>query len=148
MKTLCSTALAAALSLAVPMMAEARGPGQTRAALPDFGTLDQSGSGAVTLEEFQGSLAAIGTQNREAMIARLMQEADDEGKLDEAALRAGLAAHVSAERAEMQARLFARIDANSDGEISPAEYEAFTSRMAKRMERTGQRGSWREERAR
>ncbi|TVP72898.1 MAG: hypothetical protein EA339_05390 [Rhodobacteraceae bacterium] len=136
-------AISAVMILALPAMADARGTGQGRAMLPDFGTLDQSGSGSVTLEEFQERLDAAPFPGTEAMITRLMQEVDAEGKLDEAALRAGLEADAAerrgARQTEMRTRLFARIDANSDGEISAEEYEAFTSRMSERMERRGSR---------
>ncbi len=130
------TVMAAGMLLALPALADTRGSGQGRAMLPDFGTLDQSGSGAVSLEEFRD---ALGAPRRDALIARIMLEADAEGRLDEAALRAGLDGYAADQRTErrdeMQARLFARIDTNSDGEISAEEYEAFTARLSERMER-------------
>lgn len=135
--------LAACAVLLLPAMAEARGPGQGAALLPGFEALDADGSGAVTLEDFQAALDDPRATMREQMVARLMQEADAEGRLDEAALRAGLSAYADerreARRAAMQARLFGRIDANDDGVISAEEYDAFISRSAERMERRGMR---------
>ena len=133
--------LAACAVLMLPAMAEARGPGQGAAMLPGFEVLDTDGSGVVTLEDFQAALEDPRAAQREQMVARLMQEADADGKLDEAALRDGLTAYAAelreARRASMQARLFGRIDANSDGVISAEEYEAFINRSAGRMERRG-----------
>lgn len=135
--------LGAAALLALPAMAEARSMGQG-AMLPGFDTLDADGSGQVTLEQFQAGLGAPGAAMRDQMIARLMQEADAEGKLDEAALRAGLEGYVEERRAAraavMQERLFSRIDADGDGVITAEEYEAFATRSAERMERRGMRG--------
>lgn len=135
--------LSAFALLALPAMAEARGMGQG-AMLPGFDTLDTDSSGAVTLEQFQTALSDPRAAMQEQMIARLMQEADAEGRLDEAALRAGLAAYREERRearsAAMQARLFARIDADGDGVISAEEYEAFQNRSAARMERRDMRG--------
>ena len=137
-----TTLLGAAALLALPAMAEARSMGQG-AMLPGFDMLDTDNSGAVTLEQFQSALSDPRALMREQMITRLMQEADAEGKLDEAALRAGLAGYTTERRearaAAMQARLFARIDADGDGVISAEEYEAFQNRSAPRMERRGMR---------
>ncbi len=128
--------------LALPAMADARGMGQGTM-LPGFDMLDADKSGAVTLEQFQTALSDPRAAMQEQMIARLMQEADAEGKLDEAALRAGLAGYATERRearsAAMQARLFAQIDADGDGVISAEEYEAFQNRSAARMERRGMR---------
>lgn len=118
--------------------------------LPSFETLDRDQSGAVTLEEFTGAFEDMRGAWQEQAIARLMEHADEEGKLDEAALRAGIAdlqsewrgrreARNPERRAQMLERMFDRIDANDDGEISAEEYAAFTGHMAKRMERRGQR---------
>ncbi|TVS03239.1 MAG: hypothetical protein EA407_07440 [Rhodobacteraceae bacterium] len=118
--------------------------------LPSFETLDRDQSGAVTFEEFTGAFEDMQGAWQEQAIARLMEHADDEGKLDEAALRAGIA-NLQSEwsgsredrnperRAQMLERMFDRIDANDDGEISAKEYVAFTGHMAKRMERRGPR---------
>ncbi len=133
--------LAVCAVLMLPVMAEARGPGQGAAMWPGFEALDTDGSGVVTLEEFQAALEDPRAAQREQMVARLMQEADADGKLDEDALRNGLTAYAEerreARRASMQARMFGRIDANSDGVISAEEYEAFLNRSAGRMERRG-----------
>lgn len=135
--------LGALALVALPVVADARGMGQGPAMMPAFDTLDRDGSGTVTLEDFQAAIGAPQGAAHDQMVARLMQEADAEGKLDEAALRAGLDAFATerreARRDAMQTRLFARIDANDDGVISAEEYESFTNRMAERMERRGQR---------
>lgn len=109
--------------------------------LPGFEALDSTGSGSVTLEEFQARLQT-GAARQEAVIAGLMQHADESGRLDEDALRAGFDTmrqarqdQTRAQRGTMGARLFARIDVNEDGVIDAEEYEAFTTRMAERMER-------------
>jgi len=144
--------LGACAVLMLPALAEARGMGQDRAMLPGFETMDADGSGQVTLEDFQAALADPRGQTREQMITRLMQEADAEGKLDEDALRAGLQAYVTerreARREMMQTRLFARIDADSDGVITPEEYDAFRNRAAENMQKRGMRGERRMERHR
>jgi Ca2+-binding EF-hand superfamily protein len=115
--------------------------------LPDFETLDSAGTGQITPEQFQALLQAP----QERMIARIMEQANADGVLDEAALRAGLAslrqgaqsddprAERRAERmAERQAergvRMFSRIDSNDDGVIDADEYARFTARMAERAE--------------
>lgn len=135
--------LGALALVAVPMVADARGMGQGRAMLPGFEALDSDGSGAVTLEDFQAAISNPQALARDQLVARLMQEADADGKLDEAALRAGLEAHSNerreARRTQMQTRMFERIDTDGDGVISAEEYEAFTTRMSERMERRGAR---------
>ncbi len=136
---------ALALGLA-PMVAQAQGMSR----LPAFETLDSDQSGSVTLEDFAGALSDLQSAGQERMITRLMEQADDEGRLDEAALRAGIAslqdewrgqraARNPERRAQMLERMFDRIDANDDGEISAEEYAAFTARMAERTERRGPR---------
>lgn len=144
--------LGACAVLMLPALAEARSMGQGGPMLPGFEAMDADGSGQVTLEDFQAALADPRGQMREQMIARLMQEADAEGRLDEDALRAGLEAYATerrdARRAAMQTRLFERIDANSDGVISAEEYDAFRNRAAEHMQRRGMRGEHRMERHR
>ena len=144
---------AAAFGLAAPA-AEARSH-QMRA-LPGFEQLDRDQSGEITREQFLAGIQERRGQMQDAMIARLMEHADEDGKLDEAALRAAFAAFAEermsqprrgpqrdarTDRGQMGARLFDRIDANNDGVIDAEEYEAFTSRMTQRMERRGQGGS-------
>lgn len=107
--------------------------------LPDFETLDSAGTGQITPEQFQALLQAP----QERMVARIMEQANADGLLDEAALRAGLASlrqgaqadDTRAERrAERGARMFSRIDSNDDGVIDADEYARFTARMAERAE--------------
>ncbi len=113
---------------------------EARMGLPAFEALDADGTGEVTQEQFAALLQAP----RERMIAQIMEQADDDGLLDEDALRAGLTT-IWPEmrghgRADMSARLFSRIDSNGDGVIDAEEY----ARFAERMQERGQRGkSWR-----
>jgi Ca2+-binding EF-hand superfamily protein len=116
--------------------------------LPDFETLDSAGTGQITPEQFQALLQAP----QERMVARIMEQANADGLLDEAALRAGLASlrqgaqadDTRAERrAERGARMFSRIDSNDDGVIDADEYARFTARMAERAENHQKpRGRW------
>lgn len=135
--------LGALAIVAVPMMADARSMGQGHGMLPGFETLDRDGSGDVTLEDFQAAIENPQVLARDQLVARLMQEADTDGKLDEAALRAGLEAYSTerreSRRTQMQTRVFQRIDADGDGVISAEEYESFTTRMSERMEQRGGR---------
>lgn len=145
---------AAAFGLAAPA-AEARN--QQMRALPGFEQLDSDQSGAITREQFLAGVQGARGQMQDAMIARLMEHADENGMLDEAALRAAFAAFAEErmsqprrgqprdgrpDRAQMGERLFDRIDTNNDGVIDAEEYEAFTSRMAQRIERREQGGRW------
>lgn len=141
--------------------ADARG--ENRAILPSFEELDTNQSGSITLEDMQAHFAGRVAARQDQVIARLMENADADGKLDAEGLRRGLEAlrneqraalgerrrgHEHGQRAnapeqgEMGARMFQRIDANNDGVIDAAEYEAFTTRMAERTEQRG-RGWWR-----
>lgn len=130
-----------------PLMAEARGMGN----MPSFEMLDRDGSGSLSVEDFQAGLQGMRNAMHDQVIARLMEQADDDGRLDEDALRAGFAAlHQewqarregagAARRAMMQSRLFDRIDSNNDGVIDAEEYEAFLARRSERMEQRGPRG--------
>jgi Ca2+-binding EF-hand superfamily protein len=109
--------------------------------LPDFETLDSAGTGQITPEQFQALLQA--PQDR--MVARLMEQANEDGLLDEAALRAGLATLRPEGRGSENrgARMFSRIDSNDDGVIDADEYARFTARMAERGEKHQKpRGRW------
>ena len=134
MKPIFLPSLMAAFVLAGAAQAEAR------SGLPAFELLDSNNTGEVTPEDFAALLRA--PQDR--IVARLMEQANDDGLLDEAALRAGLDAMWPQGRSEMRAdragRLFARIDSNGDGVIDAEEYDAFTARM---QDRAAHRGQWR-----
>jgi len=127
-----------------PGLAEAR----TGGAMPSFDTLDSDGSGSVTFEDFEAALDARPRAMQDRMIERLMEHADDDGLLDEDALRgafqamqADRAGAIPAQRRErMRAAMFERIDANDDGVIDADEYAAFMERGAERMQRRGPRG--------
>ncbi|MCH8465290.1 MAG: EF-hand domain-containing protein [Roseinatronobacter sp.] len=122
--------------------------GQGRMGLPSFESLDSAGTGQISPEQFQALMQAP----QERLVARLMEQANDDGLLDEAALRAGLASlrpeargdDRRAERAQDRgARLFSRIDSNNDGVIDAEEYARFTDRMEERSEkRQKPRGRW------
>ncbi|MCC5962889.1 MAG: EF-hand domain-containing protein [Rhodobacteraceae bacterium] len=143
MKQLTAVMGAIILGLA-PGMAEAR----TGGAMPAFDTLDRDGSGSVTFDDFEAALAARPRAMQDRMIARLMGHADDDGRLDEDALRSAFeamhadrAGAIPAERRDrMRAGMFERIDANDDGVIDADEYTAFMERRAERMQRRGLRG--------
>jgi Ca2+-binding EF-hand superfamily protein len=155
--------------------ATARSP--ERPALPTFEQLDSNQSGSVTLQDFQAYFASRAGAVQDDTIAKLMERAGEDGKLDEAGLRAGLEAlrqdrretmgermrdnrrghgddhgrkgrdsraDRGSERGQMGERMFGMIDTNKDGSVDAAEYEAFTTRMAERMERRGEgrRGWW------
>jgi Ca2+-binding EF-hand superfamily protein len=151
--------------------AMARSP--ERPALPTFEQLDSNQSGSVTLEDFQAYFASRVGAMQDDTIAKLMERAGEDGKLDEAGLRAGLEslreerrnmmrdggrghdgdhgrkgrdsrADRGGERGQMGERMFGAMDANKDGSVDAAEYEAFTKRMAERMQQRGEgrRGWW------
>lgn len=168
-KTLPVLMTLAALGLGATM-AEARGT--ERPAMPTFEQLDTDKSGSVTLQDFQAYVATQASSRQDDAIAKLMERAGADGKLDEAGLREGLEAlraerregmgeqmrdghdhgrkggqdraERGSERGQMGERMFSRMDANEDGSVDAAEYEAFTTRMAERMEGRGEgRGFWR-----
>jgi len=177
-KTLPVLVTLAALGLGATT-ATARSP--ERPALPTFEQLDSNQSGSVTLQDFQAYFASRVGAVQDETIAKLMERAGEDGKLDEAGLRAGLEAlrqdrreamgermrdnrrghgndhgrkgrdsradrgsERGGERGQMGERMFGMIDTNKDGSVDAAEYEAFTTRMAERMERRGEgrRGWW------
>ncbi|MBR3372157.1 MAG: hypothetical protein IKG52_16170 [Rhodobacteraceae bacterium] len=125
-----------------------------RPTLPGFEQLDQNQSGTVTLEDFQTHLGTLRSGRQDQIIEKLMEQANDDGLLDESALRAGLdalaedrrnamsgqhrgqaAGSRAGDRADFAQRMFGRIDANDDGVVDAQEYEAFTDRMQTRMSR-------------
>ncbi|MFN4056724.1 MAG: hypothetical protein ACK4HW_00890 [Roseinatronobacter sp.] len=156
-QTLPAIALAALLTLGA-QTADARGEG--RALLPSFDQLDPTESGAITRADLQNYMQGSMTARHDQFIAKLMEQADADGKLDADALRKGLEAMHADRRAaldqsgrrggahrgnhdatEMGARLFERMDTNKDGKVDAAEYAAFTERMS---EQRGRRGwGWR-----
>jgi Ca2+-binding EF-hand superfamily protein len=120
--------------------ASASGQGRM-GALPDFEALDSAGTGQITPEQFQSLMQTP----QEWMVARLMEQANDDGLLDEAALRAGLASLRPEGRGgeNRGARLFSRIDSNNDGVIDADEYARFSDRMTERAEKHQRpRGRW------
>jgi len=127
------------------MLATMPATAQSRMSMPSFEQLDGDSSGSLSLEAFREGLE----QHREAAIdqtvERMMAHADENGMLDEAALRAGLAEMRpqarNEQRTDMTSRLFSRIDRNDDGVIDAAEYQRFTEMMAKRGQNT--RPRWR-----
>lgn len=125
MKKMILPALLAALALGSAAQAEARRD------LPAFEMLDTENIGTVTQEQFASLLQAL----QDRMVARLMEQANEDGMLDEAALRAGLEGMWPQGRAG--ARMFSRIDSNGDGVIDAEEYAAFRDRMPDRAERRG-----------
>ena len=109
----------------------------TRPGLPAFEMLDSDNTGSVTLDQFAALLRA--PQDR--IVARLMEQANADGLLDEAALRAGLEGLRPQRGDARQAdRMFQRIDSTGDGVVDAAEYDAFTARM---QDRAAHRGQWR-----
>lgn len=86
-KTLPVLAALAALGFSATM-ADARG--SERPAMPTFEQLDSNQSGSVTLEDFQAYFASRVSDRQDEMIGKLMERAGEDGKLDEAGLRAGL----------------------------------------------------------
>lgn len=124
-----------------------------RPAMPGFEQLDGDQSGTITLEDFQTHLQTMRSGRHDQIVEKLMEQANEDGMLDEDALRTGLDALAEdrraamsghrrsqgagprGERAEFGQRMFERIDANDDGVIDAQEYEAFTDRMQARMTR-------------
>lgn len=116
--------------------------------LPEFGELDANQSGSFTRDDLTAFLQNRGTW-QDRIVARLMEQADADGKLDEARLRAGLQAMADAraprggnrmDPERMGARMFDRIDANDDGVVDADEYAAFRDHAAERMGRRGPHG--------
>jgi Ca2+-binding EF-hand superfamily protein len=75
--------------------------GADRPAMPTFEQLDTDSSGSVTLQDFQAFFASRVTTRQDEAIAKLMERAGEDGKLDEAGLRAGLEALRSEQRDAM-----------------------------------------------
>ncbi|MDD7969579.1 hypothetical protein [Roseinatronobacter alkalisoli] len=133
------------------LTADARSTG--RPAMPGFEQLDHNQSGSITLEDFQTHLQTMRSDRQDQIVTKLMEHANDDGLLNESALRAGLDALAEDRRtamtgqrrardasprgdsAEFAERMFGRIDANGDGVVDAQEYDAFTERMQARMMR-------------
>lgn len=149
-KTIPTLAIIAALGLGLGLSA-ASARGMDRPALPTFEELDIQKKGALTLEDMQQYFASRQSARVDEMVAELMKQ---QSGLDEAALRAAIEGMMGQRRAEagtkmrrgadgeMGARMFQRIDANSDGSVTAEEYAAFTAKVSERMEgrRDGRRG--------
>ena len=140
--------MAATLALGT-LQAQAKNDGRRAGMpLPEFGELDRDGTGSFTRDDLTAFLQERGNW-QDRIVARLMEQADDDGKLDEARLRAGFQAMADAraprggnrmDAERMGARMFDRIDANNDGVIDADEYAAFRDRAAARMGRRGPHG--------
>lgn len=132
-----------AAMLGAMMLMTAPATAQTRMSMPSFEELDTDSSGSLTQEDLQAGMQQQREAMQDQMIASIMQHADENGMLDEAGLRAGLAdlrpEPRSDRRADMASRMFSRIDRNDDGVIDAEEYERFTEMMGKRGQR-GQHG--------
>jgi len=128
-----------AAMLGALMLMTAPATAQTRMSMPSFEELDTDSTGSLTQEDLQAGLQAHRETMYDEMIARIMQQADENGMLDEAGLRAALAdlrpAPRSDRRADMASRMFSRIDRNDDGVIDAEEYARFGEMMAKRGQR-------------
>ncbi len=128
-----------AAMLGALMLVTAPAAAQTHMSMPSFEELDTDGSGALTQEDLQAGMQAQREAMHDEMISRIMQQADENGMLDEAGLRAGLAdlrpEPRSDRRAEMASSMFSRIDRNDDGVIDAEEYARFTEMMGKRGQR-------------
>lgn len=118
--------------LGLALLGGAATQAEARMSLPAFDALDADNSGQITPEQF----AAIWQAPRDRMIAHLMEQANDDGLLDEDALRAGLetlSIRPQGQRAaDRSTRLFSRIDSNGDGVIDAEEYARFVARMEER----------------
>lgn len=118
--------------MAIALLGGMASQADARMSLPAFDALDADNSGQITPEQF----AAIWQAPQDRMIAQLMEQANDDGLLDEDALRAGLetlSMGPRGQRAENRgAHLFSRIDSNGDGVIDAEEYARFTARMEER----------------
>jgi len=80
---------------------------------PDFGTLDTDNNGEITLEEMQGSALARFTA----------ADTDGDGFLSQAELEASVQERAQDRSAERVSRMLERMDANSDGQLSPDEMQ-------------------------
>ncbi len=100
--TLPVLAALAALGLGATMAQAQRAD---RPAMPTFEQLDTDQSGSVTLEDFQAYAATRVSTRQDEAVAKLMERAGTDGKLDEAGLRAGLEAMREEQRANMGERM-------------------------------------------
>ena len=118
--------------MALALLGGTASQADARMSMPSFEALDADNSGQITQEQFE----AIWEAPRDRMIAHLMEQANEDGLLDEDALRAGLetlSMGARGQRADDRgARLFSRIDSNGDGVIDAGEYARFTARMEER----------------
>ena len=147
-----SLAFAAALSLSVPLTAEARGGhGGQRI---DFEAVDTDGNGEITISEMEAAGAArfaeldadgngsltneellAAAQNQERMakrVERMMKrmDANENGTIE---------ADELGPNAERRAERFARLDTDGSGGISQAEFEA--AKEGRKGGRDGKRGN-------
>lgn len=160
MHTTLAVALAALIASPAVASAGARGPAAMLQDL-DFAQIDADADGAITLPEWRAFATARAEALRADRVARLMEgDADGDGLLspDELAARLGALAEERMERPERMerrharaalgpegrmgagdperrvVRSFQRIDADGDGRITPAEFDAAKARLAARIE--------------
>lgn len=145
MRNLTLGTLATALILgALPAMASngqrAGGP-----LLPEFGQLDRDGTGSFSRDDLIAWFQERGAGWQDQIVARIMEQADEDGKLDETRLRAALTTMAETRlqaqgprgQGQMGERLFNRIDRNNDGAISAEEYAAFMERAQRARDQRG-----------
>jgi Ca2+-binding EF-hand superfamily protein len=113
--------------------------------LPEFGQLDRDGSGSFSRDDLIAWFQERGAGWQDQIVARIMEQADEDGKLDETRLRAALSAmaesRLQAQAArgpgQMGERMFSRIDRNNDGAVSADEYAAFLERAQRGRDQRG-----------
>ena len=128
---LAAASLAAIAAVALP--ASAHGPGQRGGGpgpdmmRPDPAELDTNGDGAVSKDEIKA--------HREAMFAEI--DTNHDGVLSQDEIVAHHEMKKAEMRAKMQAKMFARLDADGNGTVSKEEFEDRPMPMFDRMDDDG-----------